>query len=237
MGHQLLLDDEGSNLLTIGVNYSEITLTDKTLFGPDGQRVLRTLIPDAKLMKILSDEYSLVVNLRPGFYGDLKGDLGNDFRLEGGVVVTRLMTDSLTLGLGVGRGSNLGRDVVVPLLQFLYFASDRVVMRGLLPVQASVWYIPDQKWEFGGLFRLNGSLYKIENTELPEVDKLGFGSAYLGLSARRKVTDKSFAVIEGGMSFLRRYEWTDRVGTSLDTSQEPPVDRELGEVPYIRVGW
>lgn len=132
--HQMFLDEEGSNLLTIGVNYSRTMLTDENLLGVDKTRELQTIVPSFNLMRIIDEQYSLILTLRPGFYGDMSGDLNEDFRLEGGAVLTKYISDKLTLGLGIARGTNLGRDLVVPLFQFLYFATDKVVVRGLLPV-------------------------------------------------------------------------------------------------------
>jgi hypothetical protein len=236
VGHQMFLDEEGSNLLTMGLQYGEVTLVDDEATGVDSGRVLKSIMPEFNLMRILNEKYSLIVNARPGFYGDLKGDLGNDFRLEGGVVVTRLMSDSLTLGLGLGRGGNFGRDLVWPLVQFLWFASDEILVRGLLPSRASVWYIPSQDWEFGGLFRLSGSLYTIEDTGVPEATKLGFATVNVGAAVRRRVYEKGWAVLEAGYTVMRRYEWSNPQGPSFVTADDPDVDKDLNGVPYVRIG-
>lgn len=237
IAHRMFLDEDGANLLTFGVNFSRTDLTDDTLTGDDKRRELRTFVPDFNLMRILDEEYSLVISLRPGFYGDLEGNMGEDFRLEGGVVVTKFMSDSFTLGFGLGRGTNFGRDLVVPLVQFLYFANDKVVVRGLLPVRASVWYIPDQKWEYGLIYRLSGSLYNIDDSDINGAQEIGFASAQLGGAARYKVYGNSFLVAEAGVTALRRYEWTDRKEMSFDIGKEPFLDRDLDRVPYLRFGW
>ena len=225
-------------MLTFGINYSQISISDKDLSGPDKERRLQTVVPNFSLMTILDEQYSMVVTLRPGFYGDLKGDLGKDFRLEGGVVVTKFINESFTLGLGVGRGTNFGRDLVVPLVQFLYFASDKIVLRGLLPIRASVWYVPSQQWEFGAIYRLQGSLYNIEDdTNISKAQRLGFASAQLGAAARYNLFGKNYIVAEAGVTALRRYEWRDEVGTTVDIGKEPFLDRDLNNVPYLIIGW
>jgi len=236
-GQRMLLDEEGSSLLTFGVNYSQLELTDKSLFSPDRFRQLQTVVPEFSLMQILNEKYSLVATARPGFFGDLRGGMGNDFRFEGAFVVTRFMTDNLTLGAGIGRGTNFGRDLVVPLVQFLYFASDKILIRGVLPVQASVWYIPNQEWELGALYRISGSLYQIEDTSIPDAEKLGFGTIHAGVSAKRKIQENSFAVVEMGMTATRRYEWTNETSPAFITQDEPANTVDLDAVPYIRIGW
>lgn len=236
--HQIFLDEDGANLLTIAVNFSDTQLTDDELTGEDESRSLKTFIPNVSLMKILDDEYSLIVYLRPGLYGDLEGDLGNDFRLEGGAVVTKLVNDNLTMGLGIGRGSTLGRDMVVPLLQFVYFANSKVVARGVLPVRASVWYIPNQQWEFGGIFRLEGALYNIEESDIPDVEQLGFAAATIGGGARYKLAGNNFLTAEAGITAMRRYEFNDERETLImKLDYDPFEDKELDRAPYLRVGF
>jgi hypothetical protein len=237
VAEQLFLDKEGSNLLTISVNYAQTSIQDDNLAGPDEVRKLHAVAPTFNLMTILDEQYSLVVILRPGFYGDSKGSLADDFRLEGGALVTKYMSDKLTLGLGLARGTNLGRDLVVPLFQFLYFASDKVVIRGLLPVRASAWYIPNQDWEFGAVFGLQGSLYNIDDTNIPDAEQVGFATANLGLAARYNFFKKSFMVAEVGFTALRRYEWVENEGPSFDIGKEPLIEEDLNAVPYIKFGW
>ena len=235
-GHRLFLDKEGANLLTLSLRASQVDLTDETLAGPDRSRELRALVPELNLLRILNEKYSLAITLRAGFYGDLSGSLSDEFRLEGGFVVTRFMTDNLTLGLGIGRGTNFGRDLVVPLVQFLWFATEKIVVRGLLPTRASAWYIPNQKWEFGLLFKLQGNMYDLEDTNIAGAERLGLAAAQLGLGARYKMFGNNFIVADAGYTVLRRYLWDDGTDTSFDIGEDPFLDRDLDPVPYFRVG-
>ena len=237
IAHQFLLDDEGMNLLTAGIRFSEVQLEDESLFGPDSARDLQVLAADINYMRVLNDEYSLVVSLRPGYYGELSSSFSDSFRVEGGVVVTKFINSNLTMGLGVGRGTNFGRDLIVPLLQFVYFPSDKVVIRGLLPIRASVWYIPNQSWELGFIFRLDGSLYNIDQSNISGAEQLGIAAAHVGLAARYKLFGNNFLSVEGGYMATRRYEWTDSSGTSFDIGQDPFQEREIGNAPYVRFGW
>jgi hypothetical protein len=234
--HRLYLDKDGANLLTLGMNYSRVDLLDDTLAAPDRSRELQALAPEINLLRILNDKYSLAITLKPGFYGNLSGSLSDEFRLEGGFVVTRFMTDNLTLGLGLGRGTNFGRDLIVPLFQFLYFATDKIVISGLLPARASAWYIPSQKWEFGLLFELQGSMYDLEETNIAGAERLGLAAAQLGLGARYKMFGNYFVVADAGYTILRRYLWDDKTSPSFNIGDDPFLDRDLDPVPYFRVG-
>jgi|GEM_PF-5995056 len=235
--HRIFLDEEGENLLTVGLGYTQTSLSDDTLTGEDRSRQLRTVVPTFSLMKILNDEYSMVLTLRPGFYGSLKGSLGDDFRLEGGFVLTKFFSENLTMGLGLGRGTNFGRDLIVPLFQFVYFASEKVVVRGLLPIRASAWYIPTQDWEFGLIYRLQGSLYNLEQTNIPGAVQLGFAAAHVGLGARYKVFGNNFLSLETGVTAIRRYQWSNEDKVSVKISEDPYRERDLGRVPYVTLGW
>lgn len=236
--HRFLLDEEGENLLTAGVGYSHVELDDSRQTGQDRSRELRTFVPTFSLMRILNEEYSMIVSLRPGFYGSLDGSLGDDFRLEGGIVFTKFMSENLTMGLGLGRGTNFGRDLIVPLFQFVYFASEKVIVRGLLPIRASVWYVPSQDWELGAIYRLEGSLYNIEGqTNIAGAKQLGFAAAHVGGGVRYRVFGTNFLSVEAGVTALRRYQWTNETGTSVKITEDPWRERELDKVPYINLGW
>lgn len=236
--HRFLLDEEGENLLTTGIIYSHTELDDSRATGFDRSRELRMVRPDITLMRILNEEYSLYLSLRPAFYGDLSGSLGDDFRLEGGAVVTKLISDNLTMGLGLGRGSSFGRDLIVPLFQFVWFASEKVIVRGVLPIRASVWYIPNQDWEFGAIYKLQGGLYNIEGeTNIAGAKRLGFAAAHIGGGARYRLFGNNFITAEAGVTALRRYQWDNESGTSIKISEDPWREREIDNVPYLNIGF
>jgi hypothetical protein len=235
--HRFFLDKDGTNLLTLSIAATQVDLLDENQTEPDRSRQLRAIVPEINLLKVLNENYSLVATLRPGFFGDLTGSLSDQFRLEGGFVITKFINENLTLGLGLGRGTNFGRDLVVPLVQFLYFASDKIVLRGVLPVNASAWYIPSQKWEFGISYKLQGSMFNLDETNIAGAERIGFAAAQVGLGTRYKVAGNNFLTAEIGYTVLRRYEWDDENGTSTDIGQEPFVEREVDPVPYINIGF
>jgi hypothetical protein len=237
LSHRFFLDAEGANLLTLSLLFSQFELTDTTLSVPDNNRQLTTFVPEINLLKILDENYSLIVNLRPGFFGDMGGSLADSFRLEGGFLVTRLINENLTVGLGIGRGTNFGRDLIVPVVQFLYFATDKIVLRGLLPVSASAWYVPSQHWEFGLLYRLQGSMYHLGETNIVDAERLGFATAHVGLGTKYNLTGNYFLTAEAGYAAQRRYEWDDQRGTSFNIGQDPFLERELSPVPYLNIGF
>jgi hypothetical protein len=233
--HQFFLGN--ANMITAGVMYSQTQLQDEQLTGVDKNRQLQTFVPNLTLLRSIDNQHNLLIVLRPGFYGDGKGNMNDDFRLEGGFVFNKAMSDKLTLGLGAARGTNLGRDLVVPLLQFLYVPNAHIYATGLLPVRASLWYIKSSKLEIGAQFRLEGSVYYLDDTEIPEATQLGFASAQIGAAVKYNVFGANFVIGEFGVTGLRRYEWQNTKETTMNISREPLVERDLDNVVYLRVGW
>lgn len=236
--HQFYLGD--STVLNASLMYSALNLQDENtgITDPDDTRNLYTLVPSFNAIISVSNKNNLITFLRPGFYGDGEGNMGEDFRVEGGFVYTQVMSDKLTMGLGLARGTNLGRDLIVPLLQFSYYMSDKVTISGVLPVRASIWYIHSDKWQFGGVFRLEGSVYNIDDSNINGAQAIGIGHAFVGGATRYHLFDTNFLSAEAGVTALRRYEWTDNPNApSTDIGQDPFEEREMDGSAYIRVGW
>lgn len=221
--HRFFLDEDGASLLTVGAQYRSLQLQST----PTGYKQLELLVPQFSLAQIINDEYSIILNARPGFFGDFEGDFGRSFRFEGGAVVTKVYDETLTLGLGVGRGSNFGRDLIVPLLQVLWLPTSTVMVDVLLPVKAEVWYLPSRTWEFGALFNIVGSLYRIDDPALA-ASQLGFANMNLGLGLRRNIQGNLYASLEAGYTVSRRFEFAN--------DGEKVSDNIPAGVPYGRLG-
>jgi hypothetical protein len=225
------------DLLTMGIAYSDTRLSDRSAQGSDRTRQLRTFVPNLSLLRSLDSSHNLIVFLRPGIYGEGTGNIQDQFRVEGGFVINKAYSSKLTLGLGIARGSNFGRDLVVPLVQFLYQPDSQIYITGLLPVRAGAWYIHSSKIHFGGIFRLEGSVYNLEDTEISQASQLGFAAAQIGGAVKYNLFENSFIVGELGITALRRYEWQKNQGTTFDIGREPLLENELDRVPYIRFAW
>jgi hypothetical protein len=235
--HRFYIGD--STILNASLQYSQLELNNKNLASDevDAKRSLYTLVPNLSFIISLNYQNNLIIIARPGFYGDGEGDINDDFRAEGGFLLTQVLTDKLTMGLGAARGTNLGRDLIVPLLQFSYYYSDKITISGVLPVRASMWYIHNEDWQFGTLFRLEGSVYNIDETSIPDAKAIGVGHAFLGGGAKYRVFGQSYLAMEGGVTALRRYEWVNATGASTDIGREAFQEVELDNTAYIRLGF
>jgi hypothetical protein len=166
-------------------------------------------IPQLTYMRVLSESTSIVVNLRPGFFGATEsvGALrGDTFRLEGGLVVSHVLDEHWTLGWGVARGSNLGRVLVVPVAQVLWFPSDQWMIDALLPIRADVWWLPDSEWEVGLQLALAGSQYAMAGAGEVNFEELRFAQIQISAGVRRRVLDKTYVQVDLGRTVSRRFE-------------------------------
>lgn len=224
--HRFFLDADGASLLTAGLQYRGVQID----FDGLGQRRLYSLVPQISLAQIIDDRHSLIVYARPGFFGDFSSDFGRSFRLEGGALVTRVIDDKLTMGIGAARGSNFGRDLVVPLLQVLWLPTPTIMVDAILPVKAEAWYLPSKAWEFGALFNIVGSLYRFDDPSFGlQASQIGFANMNLGLGARRNLHGSAYASAEIGWTVSRRLEFAN----GRDSVQENVPNG----VPYGRVGY
>ena len=235
--HRFYLGD--ATILSANLSYSQFNVTDDNddLSSPDNNRGFYSLIPNFSFITSLSGKNNLITILRPGFYGDGEGNMGEDFRLEGGFIYTNQFSNQLTMGLGAARGTNLGRDLIVPLFQFTYYMNDQITISGVLPVRASIWYIHDEKWQFGGIFRLEGSVYNIDESSLTNAQAVGIGHALIGGATKYTLFGDHYLMAELGITALRRYEWVDAKGASTNIGQEPYEERELDNTVFLRIGW
>jgi hypothetical protein len=223
--HRIMLDTDGASLLTVGMQYRLLELEVAGMANQDYNRQLQLVVPQFSLMHIVNDDYTMIINLRPGFFGDFKNNFGKSFRLEGAALVSRVINEKLTIGLGVGRGSSFGRDLTLPVLQILYLPSPTLMLDAVLPVKAELWYLPSRFWEFGGIFNILGSVYTVDNP-LPGADRLGFANINLGIAARRLLLNSLYAHFETGYTFTRRYEWSE--------GREKIEETKPKSVPYVR---
>lgn len=219
-----LLDDEGSSLLQLGIQARN---TNFASFSAGTIDDLWMVVPQANLLKSLNDQYSLIANLRFGAFSDFKQFGREDFRVEGAVILDRVESERFTWGLGVGRVSNFGRVIFVPLLHVLWTINERWLLDAFLPGKLELLYLPSSKLELGFSFNIVGSRYHIRSNT-SGVDAVGAGQMNFGPIARVQLAPSLYLSGEAGMAFGRRLSLMD--GNKEIVRFEP--DSEI----YARVG-
>lgn len=226
VNHREGLDADGNTWLTVGIQHRYTSVASSALFAPG----LSATVVNATGMQVVNETDTVVLNVRPGFFGivnagDVSSFRSNAFRLEGAALYSRVMNERFTLGAGIARGSNFGRVLVVPVIQAVYLISDRWMLDALLPARADLWYLPSPDWEFGLCFAIVGSQYA--GASRGGYDEVRFAAMTAGLAARRRVAAPLFVQLDAGRTVSRRFElWSqDRLARDLE-----PAGAFLGRV-------
>jgi hypothetical protein len=181
--------------------------------------VVTALYYDFLALRTLNDRHTLAVAVRPGLFGDLRGGLGDDFRVEGAVFVDRVVTPRTTVGLGMSYTSNFGRVLPVPVLHVVHRRGRRLLVDGLLPSRLDVWYFPRKGLELGVNAQLSGFQYHLEtDPQVPvlrplpgggaefafQPNTLQLANAIVGPQVRWNPVGKWYLSLDAGVTVLRR---------------------------------
>lgn len=198
------LDSEGLTMLQAGVQARRTELPNGFIENQE----LWMVVPQLNLLHSLSDTYSLIANFRYGAFGDLEDINGRTLRAEGAVIIDKYLSDTLTFGLGIARGTNFGKIVNIPVVHIIWMMSDKWMLDALLPSRLDLVYLPNAKMEVGLAFNIVGSRYTIESEER-KIDSLGVGQMNLGPFFRYQILPQTYLGIESGVAFGRRLSLMD----------------------------
>lgn len=180
--HRSVRGAEGNTVLVNGIFYRRTDLRTPRIPGRDP--TLHALYYDLLVLRTLDDKHTLAVAVRPGLFGNLDGELGRQFRVEGATFVDRIMTPRTTIGLGLSYTSNFGRVLPVPVLHVVHRRGRKVLIDGLLPSRLDVWYFPRKGIELGLNAQLSGFQYHFsENVTFPLGGDSGGGASVVSLQA------------------------------------------------------
>jgi hypothetical protein len=132
-----------------------------------------------------------------------------DVRAEGAVVLDVFENESFTWGAGIGRVSNFGRVIYVPLFHIVWSISPKWMMDAMLPGRLDLLYLPSSKLETGLSFNILGSRYNIERKER-RVDSIGVAQMNLGPMMRYQISPSLYLAVESGLAFARRVSLMDQ---------------------------
>jgi len=205
LSERWFLDAEGNRLLQAGLQLRRTELPGELRGLPDD---VWMIVPQANYLHTIDENYSLIANLRFGVFSDMERIGGRDLRAEGAVVVDRVIRDNLTLGLGVGRVSNFGRLMHIPLVHIIWSINEFWLLDAMLPGKLDLSYLASSTWEFALSFNITGARYSIESEER-KIDGLGVGQMNLGPQVRYQVAPQVYVTAESGLAFARRLSLLD----------------------------
>jgi hypothetical protein len=216
--HRSVLGADGSTVLVNGLFYRQSEIGLVTPAGFD--RRLHAIYYDLLALRTLDDKHTLAVAIRPGFFGNLEHELGEQFRVEGAVFVDRIVTPRTTLGLGMSYTSNFGRVIPVPVVHIVHRRGRKVLVDGLLPSRLDVWYFPRKGVELGLNAQLSGFQYYVGEPSRngapspmpasaiqvrnPEIQ---LANATIGPQLRWNAAGKWYLSAEAGTTVVRRFSF------------------------------
>jgi hypothetical protein len=211
--HRSILGTDGNTVLVNGVFYRR-----SDLGGELGDQTLHALYYDFLALRTLNDRHTLAVAVRPGLFGNLDEELGQQFRVEGAVFVDRIITPRTTIGLGASYTSNFGRVIPVPVLHIVHRRGRKVLIDGLLPSRLDIWYFPRKGVELGLNTQLSGFQYYVGAELRPQpavpppgaavsfrTPEIQLANATIGPQLRWNAFEKWYLSADAGATVLRRY--------------------------------
>jgi hypothetical protein len=194
---------------------------DLRVRGGSSLTTVHALYYDFLALRTLDDRHTVAVALRPGLFGDLAGDLGEQFRLEGAVFVDRVLSPRTTIGAGLSYTSGFGRVLPIPVVHLVHRRGRRVLVDGLLPARLDVWWFPRKGVELGVNAQLSGFQYAIGEYTPPRAPArppasgagplptgLELANAIVGPQARWNPAGRWWLSLDAGWAVVRRATFT-----------------------------
>ncbi|MCU0633692.1 MAG: DUF6268 family outer membrane beta-barrel protein [Gemmatimonadaceae bacterium] len=223
-GVRNMLDADGNTVLTNGVFYRRSVLDARLLGRSIGTETLHALYYDFLALRTLDDRHTLAVAVRPGLFGNLERDLGDQFRAEGAAFIDRVVSPRTTLGLGMSYTSNLGRVLPIPVLHIVHRRGRSMLIDGLLPSRLDVWWFPRKGLEVGLNAQLSGFQYHVADAPAPSpvpgtltfvAPTRQLANAVVGPQVRWNATGKWYLSLDAGVTVLRRLSYEDGTENAL----------------------
>jgi hypothetical protein len=222
--HRSVLGAEGNTILVNGTFYRRSSIRSSRFPGRDP--VLHAAYYDLLVLRTLDDRHTLALAVRPGYFGNLHGEISRRLRVEGAAFVDRIVTPRTTLGVGLSYTSNFGRLLPVPVVHVVHRRGRKVLIDGLLPSRLDVWYFPRKGLELGLNTQLSGFQYYVsEDVTIPlsgavvgsstnsanpapgreTAPQLQLANATIGPQLRWNAVGKWYLSAEAGTTIVRRY--------------------------------
>jgi hypothetical protein len=177
-----------------------------------------------------NEKWSSLVNLKPTLASDFGQKLSSDdFTFQGAVIATRKLSSTFKIGGGVANTMRFGTSKVLPVFN-LHYKNNKHQINALLPLNFKYTYalLPEEKLEVGIKYTLNGANFNIADDNLPNIDKINYSRANIGMLANYHFTKIFRLEAYGGLSTNRKY---NLVGTNDNV-----IDFDSKTAPFFNVG-
>jgi hypothetical protein len=226
-----LKNDKTTLINGFGYGFVEATMYNFTQPQTNAYEIkLQEFYYQLMLLHKWNEKWSLLVNIKPTLASDFEQKLSSDdFTFQGAVIATRRLNDKFKIGGGVANTMRFGTSKVLPVLK-LHYKNNKHQINALLPLNFKYSYalLPEEKLEVGLKYTLNGANFNIADDNLPNVDKINYSRANIGMLANYHFTKIFRLEAYGGLSTNRKY---NLVGTNDNV-----IDFDSKPAPFFNVG-
>jgi hypothetical protein len=207
-----LKNDKTTLINSFGYGFVEATMYNFTQPQTNEYEIkLQEFYYKLMLLHRWNEKWSLLVNLKPTLASDFKRKLSlDDFVFQGAVIATRKINDKFKIGAGVASNIRWGSPRVIPVVN-LHYNNNRHNVNAILPINFKYTYslFPDEKLKLGVKYARNGAGFNISDDNLPDVDKINYSRANIGVLTNYHLTKVLRLEAYGGISTGRIYDVVD----------------------------
>jgi hypothetical protein len=203
----------------VGYGFVEATMHNfPSLPSSEYNKKLQLFYYQVTLIHKWNKKWTLLASLKPTIASDFVEKLSsNDLVFQGTIMVVKNMNDKLKLGVGVLNSTRWGPPIVLPTVS-LNYKYKKHQFNAHLPISLKYTYslLPKEKLKIGVKYARNGANFNISNAKMPEIDKLNYSRANIGLFASYQLTRMLRLEARGGVSTGRIYRLVDDDRNVLD---------------------
>lgn len=186
------------------------------------------------VMKVLSTKWSMLASIMPGLASDFRADLStDDFTIEAALVFILKYSYKFSLGFGLAYSRQFGEPFPVPVLALDWNNGSTMRANAILPASFEFWYAMSPRFELGLVLSGDGNEYHGDPDRYGgDNPKMKYSTLTFGPSLKYRFTETLSVLVDGGYTFLRRFEFTNEIG---DTELKETLDLE--NAAYVRIGF
>jgi hypothetical protein len=235
-----------STVLAPGIGYRLDKLSFSHQSPAERELALHAFELPVTLIHLLSSDWMLLFQAKPGLASDLGSVQRRALRMQGLGLAARQLSDQLVLGGGGAAMFEFGSFLPLPVLYANWEPTKQVTVEALLPVQAEARMALGDRFEIGLRAEVEGSSYAISDSAIrgswpckaqaddpttPQneaqadearcVDHVGYSVATAGTTFGVRAFDSLWLTVYAARTFYRRFEQmnadNDRVAGGTQT--------------------
>jgi hypothetical protein len=186
------------------------------------------------IMHMLSQKWSLMAFITPGVATDFAAKLStDDFTIETALVFVYKFSQKFSLGAGLAYSRQFGEPMPLPVLALDWNNGSNLKAQAIIPASLEFWYMMSSRFELGLVLTGDGNEYHGDPDRYGgDNPKMKYSVLTLGPSLKYRFTESFSLLVDGGYTFLRRFEFTNEIN---GTDVEDILDLE--NAAYVRIGF